>query len=77
MNDRRMIGLLATILLLWLALGLYIKFGDTAVIIGVLVLATIVILTGPFLGLFLIWKFIRWFNRRDDPRYAKQPPDHP
>jgi len=77
MTDRRMIGLLATVLLLWLGLGLYIKFGDTAVIIGVLALAGIAILTGPFLGLFLIWKLVRWFNRRDDPRYAKRRPDHP
>jgi hypothetical protein len=28
-------------------------------------------------GAVCIWLAVRWFNRRDDPRHAKRPPDEP
>ena len=30
-----------------------------------------------FFGSFAFIEFIKWINRRDDPRYAKRPPDTP
>jgi hypothetical protein len=35
------------------------------------------VLASPFVGPYVIWRLVRWLNRRDDPRRAKLPPDSP
>ncbi len=38
---------------------------------------SLVVLALPILGARFIHSIVRWTNRRDDPRYAKRPPDPP
>jgi hypothetical protein len=40
------------------------------IVVAVVVLLAAVLLLSPMLGPFAIWKFLRWINRRDDPRYS-------
>ena len=35
------------------------------------------ILAFPTVGALVVLRLVRWMNRRDDPRHAKPPPDHP
>jgi hypothetical protein len=48
-----------------------ILYGSCVVPPAGLIIATI------FVGPLFILRFVRWLNRRDDPRYAKRPPDPP
>jgi hypothetical protein len=61
----------------WSIYAFFVWFGIVALIANLLNdPSAVILLAAPFvpIGIFL---FVRWINRRSDPRHAKRPPDPP